>query len=58
MSFWLQFIPLTVSQKREWVHSLFPVNSFPPAGVVTGGNGWDWKAHLLGHLRNVPLIRT
>lgn len=42
-----------MSQKWEWVHSLFPVSCFPPTGVVTGGKE-DWNAHLFGDLRNVP----
>lgn len=51
----MYFIPLTVSQKWEWVHSLFPVRSLLPAGVVTCGKGQDWNACLFGEFRNVPL---
>lgn len=53
MSCWIYLI--TVSQKWEWVHSLFPVSSIRPAGVVTCGKGQDWNACLFGDLRNVPV---
>lgn len=31
--------PVTVGQKWEWIHSLFPVSDLPPTAVVTAKNG-------------------